>query len=155
MTAATKEQYQLLVAQAKALIAGEEDWIANTANLSALLFNNLNQINFAGVYRIKNGELILGPFQGQPACVHIQIGKGVCGAVAKNLKSEIVPNVHQFSGHIACDSKTNSEIVLPIFDTTDNLWGVFDFDSPQLDNFDELDEKYLSEIANNIFQPQN
>ena len=151
MAAANQEQYQLLVAQAKALIAGEDDWIANTANLSALLFNNLHQINFAGVYRIKNGELILGPFQGQPACVHIQIGKGVCGTVAKNLKSEIVPDVHQFSGHIACDSNTNSEIVLPIFDRSGNLWGVFDFDSPQLNNFDNLDEKYLSKIADNIF----
>ena len=152
MAAANQEQYQLLVAQAKALIADEDDWIANTANLSALLFNNLHQINFAGVYRIKNGELILGPFQGQPACVHIQIGKGVCGTVAKNLKSEIVPDVHQFSGHIACDSNTNSEIVLPIFDKSGNLWGVFDFDSPQLNNFDNLDEKYLSQIADSIFK---
>lgn len=152
MAAANQEQYQLLVAQAKALIAREDDWIANTANLSALLFNNLHQINFAGVYRIKNGELILGPFQGQPACVHIQIGKGVCGTVAKNLKSEIVPDVHQFSGHIACDSNTNSEIVLPIFDKSGNLWGVFDFDSPQLNNFDNLDEKYLSQIADSIFK---
>lgn len=151
MSAATQEEYKLLVAQAQALITGEDDWVANTANLSALLFNNLHEINFAGVYRIKDGELILGPFQGQPACVHIQIGKGVCGTVAKNLKSEIVPNVHQFSGHIACDSNTNSEIVLPIFDKDRNLWGVFDFDSPQLNNFDELDEKYLSEIADNIF----
>ena len=155
MAAANQEQYQLLVAQSKALIAGEDDWIANTANLSALLFNNLHQINFAGVYRIKNGELILGPFQGQPACVHIQIGKGVCGTVAKNLKSEIVPDVHQFSGHIACDSNTNSEIVLPIFDRSGNLWGVFDFDSPQLNNFDNLDEKYLSKIADNIFHKEN
>ena len=155
MAAANQEQYQLLVAQSKALIAGEDDWIANTANLSALLFNNLHQINFAGVYRIKNGELILGPFQGQPACVHIQIGKGVCGTVAKNLKSEIVPDVHQFSGHIACDSNTNSEIVLPIFDRSGNLWGVFDFDSPQLNNFDNLDEKYLSKIEDNIFHKEN
>ena len=155
MAAANQEQYQLLVAQSKALIAGEDDWIANTANLSALLFNNLHQINFAGVYRIKNGELILGPFQGQPACVHIQIGKGVCGTVATTLKSEIVPDVHQFSGHIACDSNTNSEIVLPIFDRSGNLWGVFDFDSPQLNNFDNLDEKYLSKIADNIFHKEN
>ena len=155
MAAANQEQYQLLVAQAKALIADEDDWIANTANLSALLFNNLHQINFVGVYRIKNGELILGPFQGQPACVHIQIGKGVCGTVAKNLKSEIVPDVHQFSGHIACDSNTNSEIVLPIFDKSGNLWGVFDFDSPQLNNFDKLDEEYLSKIADNIFHKEN
>lgn len=151
MSAATQEEYQLLVAQAQALIAGEDDWVANTANLSALLFNNLHEVNFAGVYRLKDGELILGPFQGQPACVHIQIGKGVCGTVAKNLKSEIVPNVHQFSGHIACDSNTNSEIVLPILDNKGNLWGVFDFDSPQLNNFNEVDEKYLAQISANIF----
>lgn len=151
MSAATQEEYQLLVAQAQALIAGEDDWVANTANLSALLFNNLHEVNFAGVYRLKDGELILGPFQGQPACVHIQIGKGVCGTVAKNLKSEIVPNVHQFSGHIACDSNTNSEIVLPILDSKGNLWGVFDFDSPQLNNFNEVDEKYLAQISANIF----
>ncbi|QNQ80958.1 GAF domain-containing protein [Lactobacillus sp. PV034] len=151
MSAATQEEYQLLVAQAQALIAGEDDWVANTANLSALLFNNLHEVNFAGVYRLKDGELILGPFQGQPACVHIQIGKGVCGTVAKNLKSEIVPNVHQFSGHIACDSNTNSEIVLPILDSKGNLWGVFDFDSPKLNNFNEVDEKYLAQISANIF----
>ncbi|ABX26527.1 GAF domain-containing protein [Lactobacillus helveticus] len=150
MTAAKKEEYELLVEQAKALVAGESDWIANTANLSALLFNSLNNVNFAGVYRFENGELILGPFQGMPACVHIQMGKGVCGTAAQTEKTQIVPNVHEFQGHIACDSASNSEIVVPIF-KDDQLWGVFDFDSTKLDNFDETDKKYLTEIANVIF----
>lgn len=150
MTAAKKEEYELLVEQVKALVAGESDWIANTANLSALLFNSLNNVNFAGVYRFENGELILGPFQGMPACVHIQMGKGICGTAAQTEKTQIVPNVHEFQGHIACDSASNSEIVVPIF-KDDQLWGVFDFDSTKLDNFDETDKKYLTEIANVIF----
>ena len=150
MTAAKKEEYELLVEQAKALVAGESDWIANTANLSALLFNSLNNVNFAGVYRFENSELILGPFQGIPACVHIQMGKGVCGTAAQTEKAQIVPNIHEFQGHIACDSASNSEIVVPIF-KDDQLWGVFDFDSTKLDNFDETDKKYLTEIANVIF----
>ena len=150
MAAATKEEYQMLVEQAKALVADEDDWIANTANLSALLFNTLNQVNFAGVYRYENGELILGPFQGMPACVHIQMGKGVCGTAAQTEQTKIVENVHEFAGHIACDSASNSEIVLPIF-KQEKLWGVFDFDSTKLANFDEIDKKYLTEIAKVIF----
>ena len=150
MSAATKEEYELLVSQAKALVAGETDWIANTANLSALLFNSLHNVNFAGVYRYENGELILGPFQGMPACVHIQMGKGVCGTAAQTERTQIVPNVHEFAGHIACDSASNSEIVIPIF-KNQKLWGVFDFDSTKLNNFDETDEKYLTEIAKAIF----
>ena len=150
MAAATEEEYQLLVEQAKALVADEDDWIANTANLSALLFNTLNQVNFAGVYRYENGELILGPFQGMPACVHIQMGKGVCGTAAQTEQTQIVENVHEFAGHIACDSASNSEIVLPIF-KQEKLWGVFDFDSTKLANFDEIDKKYLTEIAKVIF----
>lgn len=150
MTATTEEKYKLLVEQARALIEGEDDWIANTANLSALLFNSLNDVNFAGIYRYENGELILGPFQGMPACVHIQMGKGVCGTTAQNEETQIVKNVHEFAGHIACDSASNSEIVVPIF-KQEKLWGVFDFDSTKLANFDEIDKKYLTEIAKAIF----
>lgn len=150
MTATTEEKYKLLVEQARALIEGEDDWIANTANLSALLFNSLNDVNFAGIYRYENGELILGPFQGMPACVHIQMGKGVCGTTAQNEETQIVKNVHEFAGHIACDSASNSEIVVPIFNQG-KLWGVFDFDSTKLANFDEIDKKYLTEIAKAIF----
>lgn len=150
MAATTEEEYQLLVEQAKALVAGEDDWIANTANLSALLFNSLNDVNFAGIYRYENGELILGPFQGMPACVHIQMGKGVCGTAAQAKTTQIVKDVHEFAGHIACDSASNSEIVVPIFNQG-KLWGVFDFDSTKLANFDEIDKKYLTEIAEAIF----
>lgn len=147
MAATTENNYQLLLKQAQALVEGEKDWIANTANISALLFNSLNNVNFAGVYRYDNQELILGPFQGKPACVHIQIGKGVCGTAAKEKQTQIVKDVHEFVGHIACDSESNSEIVVPIFKTSGDLWGVFDFDSTKLANFDELDQKYLEEIS--------
>lgn len=150
MAATTKENYELLVQQAQALIANESDWIANTANLSALLFNSLSDVNFAGVYRLENGELILGPFQGMPACVHIPVGKGVCGVAAKTQITQIVPNVHEFAGHIACDSASNSEIVIPIFKNR-KLWGVFDFDSTKLDNFDDMDKKYLTRITKMVF----
>ncbi|UTH91814.1 GAF domain-containing protein [Lactobacillus acidophilus] len=150
MAATTKENYELLVQQAQALIANESDWIANTANLSALLFNSLSDVNFAGVYRLENGELILGPFQGMPACVHIPVGKGVCGVAAKTQITQIVPNVHEFAGHIACDSASNSEIVIPIFKNR-KLWGVFDFDSTKLDDFDEMDKKYLTRITKMVF----
>lgn len=150
MSAIAKEDYELLVKQARALIEGENDWIANTANLSALLFNSLNNINFAGIYRVKNNELILGPFQGKPACVHIAFGKGVCGTAAKTEKTQIVKDVHQFAGHIACDSDSKSEIVVPIFKENE-LWGVFDFDSIVFNNFDEIDNYYLTEIAKAIF----
>ena len=148
MSATTENNYQLLVKQAEALVDGESDWIANTANVSALLFNALSDVNFAGVYRYKNHELILGPFQGKPACVHIAIGKGVCGTTAKERQTQIVKNVHEFAGHIACDSDSNSEIVIPIFKKNGELWGVFDFDSTKIANFDELDQKYLEAISN-------
>ena len=118
--------------------------------ISALLFNLLNDVNFAGVYRYENDELILGPFQGMPACVHIQMGKGVCGTAAQAKTTQIVKDVHEFAGHIACDSASNSEIVVPIFNQG-KLWGVFDFDSTKLANFDEIDKKYLTEIAEAIF----
>ena len=147
MAATTEDNYQLLLKQAQALVEGENDWIANTANISALLFNSLNNVNFAGVYRYDNQELILGPFQGKPACVHIQIGKGVCGTAAKEKQTQIVKNVHEFAGHIACDSESNSEIVVPIFKTNGDLWGVFGLESTKLANFDELDQKYLEEIS--------
>ncbi|GAA3633388.1 GAF domain-containing protein [Lactobacillus hamsteri] len=150
MSAIAKSDYELLVKQAYALVEGEDDWIANTANLSALLFNSLNNVNFAGVYRVKNNELILGPFQGKPACVHISFGKGVCGTAAKTEKTQIVKDVHRFAGHIACDSDSKSEIVVPIF-KENKLWGVFDFDSTVLNNFDEIDNHYLTQVSETIF----
>lgn len=151
MAATTEDNYKLLVRQAQALVADESDWIANTANVSALLFNLLDNVNFAGVYRYENGELILGPFQGMPACVHIQMGSGVCGTTAQKQETQIVKDVHKFPGHIACDSASNSEIVVPIF-KDGKLWGVFDFDSTEFGNFDELDQKYLEEISQSLFE---
>lgn len=151
MSASTDNNYQLLVKQARSLTEGENDWIANTANVSSLLFYSLKNVNFAGVYRFENGELILGPFQGKTACVHIQIGSGVCGTAAKEEKTQLVPNVHEFAGHIACDAESNSEIVVPIFKSDGKLWGVLDIDSPKLANFDDLDKKFLEEISNVFF----
>ncbi|GHV97310.1 hypothetical protein lacNasYZ01_04920 [Lactobacillus nasalidis] len=107
----------------------------------------MKAVNFAGVYRFEKGELILGPFQGMPACVHIPVGKGVCGKAALEKQTQIVENVHDFPGHIACDSASNSEIVVPIFDRAGEFWGVYDFDSTNFNNFDDLDQKYLEQIA--------
>ena len=149
MSATTESNYQLLVKQAEALVDGESDWIANTANISALLFNSLDNVNFAGVYRYENNELILGPFQGKPACVHIAVGKGVCGTTAKERQTQIVKNVHEFAGHIACDSASRSEIVIPIRKGNE-IMGVLDIDSPILSRFDEIDAMYLEKCVNVI-----
>lgn len=143
--------YQLLLEQTQALLAGETDWVAKTANLSALLYERLADVNFAGFYRYENDELILGPFQGKVACVHIQMGKGVCGTAAARRETIVVPNVHEFAGHIACDSASNSEIVVPIY-RHGQLWGVLDIDSPKLSNFDEVDAQHLEQICAEIFK---
>ncbi len=138
--------YQLLYQQARALFEGENDWIANASNLAALLFNGLADVNFAGFYRVKNGELILGPFQGQVACVHIAFGSGVCGTAAQTRTTQVVEDVHRFTGHIACDTSSNSEIVVPIF-ANGQLWGVLDIDSPKLARFDQDDQTGLEKLA--------
>ena len=142
--------YDLLQEQAQALITGEDDWVAITANLAALLFNSLEEVNFAGFYRMKDGELILGPFQGQVACVHIQLGNGVCGTAAQQEKTIVVPNVHEFAGHIACDAASNSEIVVPVF-KDGRFWGVLDIDSPKLSRFSEADQIGLEGLTKLIF----
>lgn len=138
--------YQLLYQQARALFEGENDWIANASNLAALLFNGLADVNFAGFYRVKNGELILGPFQGQVAYVHIAFGSGVCGTAAQTRTTQVVEDVHRFTGHIACDTSSNSEIVVPIF-ANGQLWGVLDIDSPKLARFDQDDRTGLEKLA--------
>lgn len=135
-----------LLAQAKALIEGESDLIANMANLSALLFNQLEAVNWAGFYLFKDGQLVLGPFQGQPACIRIPMGKGVCGTAAQTQTIQRIENVHDFAGHIACDAASNSEIVLPIV-KNDQLVGVLDIDSPNFARFSEQDELVLSGIV--------
>lgn len=140
------ENYQLLYKQAQSLLQNEHDLIANMSNISALLYNGLKDVSYAGFYRYQKQELILGPFQGPVACMHIAPGKGVCGVAAKTRKTQIVPDVHQFSGHIACDANTNSEIVIPVL-KNNNLIAVLDLDSNSFSRFDQVDADYLSQIA--------
>ena len=135
-----------LSSQAKALLAGESDLIANAANLSALLFHALKEVNWAGFYFLKGDELVVGPFQGQPACVRIPVGRGVCGAAAASRAVQRVADVHAFEGHIACDAASRSEIVIPLV-RNDELLGVLDLDSPVRNRFNEQDEALLREIA--------
>ena len=140
------ELYDRLAAQLSSLLAGERDLIANAANFAALVFQSLPDINWAGFYFAKDGELVLGPFQGKPACVRIRIGQGVCGAGAASCETVIVPNVHEFPGHIACDSASNSEIVVPLM-KNGVLNGVLDLDSPLVGRFDERDAKGLRSLV--------
>ena len=138
--------YASLVVQLLSLLKGEQDFIANAANFSALLFNSLPNVNWAGFYFLHGEELVLGPFQGNPSCVRIPLGKGVCGVAAEQLETIIVPNVHEFPGHIACDVASNSEIVVPLFDG-ERLLGVLDLDSPLIGRFDDQDAEGLNELA--------
>ena len=140
------ELYEYLNLTLDGLICEEPDWLANLSNASALLWMILNDINWAGFYLYKNNELVLGPFQGKPACTHIEIGKGVCGTAAKNMETELVKNVHDFPGHIACDSQSNSEIVIPII-SENKLIGVLDIDSPKPNRFDEKDKINLERVV--------
>ena len=140
------QYYSDIASQLRALLAGEHDCIANAANLSSLLFYSLPDLNWAGFYFYKEGELVLGPFQGQPACVRIALGKGVCGTAAERRETVLVDNVHEFPGHIACDSASNSEIVVPLV-KDDRLIGVLDLDSPSLARFDEEDAVGLNELV--------
>jgi len=130
--------YQRLAQQADALMAEEKHLIANLANLSALLFMELEDINWAGFYLYENDELVLGPFQGLPACIRIPVGRGVCGTAASTLQTQLVSDVHDFPGHIACDAASNSEIVVPIV-VNNKLIGVLDIDSPSIGRFDQDD----------------
>ena len=138
--------YASLVVQLLSLLKDEHDLVANAANFSALLFNSLPNVNWAGFYFLKGEELVLGPFQGNPACVRIPMGQGVCGVAAQQLETIIVPNVHEFPGHIACDVASNSEIVVPLFDG-ERLLGVLDLDSPLIGRFDDQDAEGLNELA--------
>lgn len=140
------EQYAQLLAQARALMAGESDRIANAANLSALLFNGLPDLNWAGFYFFDGRELVVGPFQGLPACVRIPLDRGVCGAAARTGQTQRIADVHAFPGHIACDSASRSELVVPLM-RTDALVGVLDLDSPRPDRFDADDQAGIEAIA--------
>ena len=140
------EVYRFLTEQTPLLLADERDWLANSANLSSLIFHTLPEINWAGFYWLKSDELVLGAFQGKPACVRIAVGRGVCGTAAEKRETLVVENVHEFPGHIACDSASNSEIVIPLI-KNDELLGVLDIDSPVLNRFDDEDKKGLEHVA--------
>ena len=145
-TLSKAEMYAQLVEQLRALLEGERDFIANAANFCALLYHSLPDVNWAGFYLHKSNELVLGPFQGKPACIRIAIGKGVCGTAAEQRQTILVDNVHEFPGHIACDGASNSEIVVPLIDH-EQLIGVLDLDSPLFGRFDDEDAKGLNELA--------
>jgi L-methionine (R)-S-oxide reductase len=145
-TAPKHEVYAQLAQELSGLIAGETDFIANLANASALIYHSLPDLNWAGFYLLKEGELVVGPFQGKPACVRIAMGKGVCGTAALKRTTVIVRDVHEFPGHIACDSASNSEIVVPLL-RGEELVGVLDLDSPKLSRFDEQDQVGLEKLA--------
>lgn len=138
--------YSELNRELGALIAGERDLIANLANSAALLYHSLPDLNWAGFYLLKDGELVVGPFQGKPACVRIALGKGVCGTAATQRKTQVVRDVHEFPGHIACDSASNSEIVVPMI-RNGELLGVLDLDSPTLARFDQEDRVGLERFV--------
>lgn len=141
-----KELYALLNAQLRALLDNEPDVIPGLANASALLMGALKDINWSGFYLMKKGELLLGPFQGKTACVHIAVGRGVCGTAAKEDRVQLVPDVHEFPGHIACDSASRSEIVIPIHHGN-TVVGVLDMDSPLIERFTEEDKDGLVEFT--------
>lgn len=143
------ERYGLLYRQMEALLEGESDWVSNLANAAALLSGALRNINWVGFYRMKNGELLLGPFQGKPACVHIAVGRGVCGTAVQRNAVQIVPDVHRFAGHIACDSGSASELVIPLRQK-ERIVGVLDIDSPVFNRFGEEDARELEKIAERI-----
>ena len=136
----------LLNQQLVALLGAERDWLVNLANSAALLFNQLPDVNWAGFYLYREKELVLGPFQGQPACTRIPVGKGVCGSAARDRITYLVPDVDQFPGHIACDQASRSELVIPML-LRDQLLGVMDIDSPLRGRFDQIDRKYLEEFT--------
>jgi len=143
-----EEQYQSLIPQIKGLLQGEDDLVANLANVAAALKEQFGWL-WVGFYLVKNGELVLGPFQGPVACTRIKKGRGVCGSSWQQQKTLIVPDVEKFPGHIACSSLSRSEIVVPLFHQ-ENILGVLDVDSEELDQFDETDKKYLEEIVSLI-----
>lgn len=138
--------YPLLSKQAGALLEARFGLVSNMANLAALIYHTLPDINWAGFYLLDKNTLRLGPFQGKPACTEIPLGKGVCGTAALQEKTLVVPDVHQFTGHIACDSASKSEIVIPLLQDG-KVWGVLDIDSPVLNRFDEIDRTGLEEVV--------
>jgi len=152
--------YASLAQELQGLLSGEHDLIANAANATSLIYHALPDLNWCGVYLLRGKELIVGPFQGKPACVHIPLGKGVCGTAAAERRTVLVPDVHAFPGHIACDAASQSEIVVPLMGRSartegDYLLGVLDLDSPKLARFDEEDRRGLEALAAIFMQSLN
>jgi L-methionine (R)-S-oxide reductase len=147
VTATKTELYERLVGQLRGLLQAERDLVANAANTAALIYHTLPDLNWAGFYLLKGDELLLGPFQGRPACVRIAWGKGVCGKAAAELRTIVVENVHDFPGHIACDAASKSEIVVPVVSREGRLIGVLDLDSPLSARFDAQDQAGLEALV--------
>jgi L-methionine (R)-S-oxide reductase len=141
-----QQHYSELAQQVEAIVAGEKDFVANMANISAILYWALENVNWAGFYLVKEDQLVLGPFHGQPACIRIPLGNGVCGTAVSQNSIQLIDDVHQFSGHIACDAATNSEIVLPVR-RNKQIIAVLDIDSPNIARFDLEDKSGLSQIV--------
>ncbi len=148
------ELYAELHGQLRALLTGEHDWLANFANVASLIFHTLPDLNWAGFYLLKDGELVLGPFQGKVACVRIALGRGVCGEAVTQGRSLVVPDVHVFPGHIACDSASRSELVVPLR-TGGEIIGVLDLDSPHPGRFDEGDRAGCESLMEILLEASN
>jgi GAF domain-containing protein len=145
--ASKQEHYRELAQQARGLLAGERDLIANAANFSALIYHSLPDINRAGFYLYDGSELVVGPFQGKPACIRIALGRGVCGTAAQTRETQLVADVNAFDGHIACDAASQSEIVVPLIRPDGGLLGVWDVDSPRTQRFDEDDRAGMQALC--------
>jgi GAF domain-containing protein len=145
--ASKREHYDDLVRQARGILAGERDLIANAANFGALIYHSLPQVNWAGFYLYDGTELVVGPFQGKPACIRIALGRGVCGTAAQTRQTQLVRDVNAFAGHIACDAASQSEIVVPLVKADGSLLGVWDVDSPVTDRFDEDDRTGMEALC--------
>ncbi len=146
--------YKLLAAQLRALLDKEPDALASASNFVALLYNAMDNINWLGIYVLRGDELVLGPFQGKPACVHLSVGSGVCGTAAETLQTQRVADVHQFEGHIACDAESRSEIVVPLV-SSGNLIGVLDIDSPAPSRFTENDQMGVEMLCETFCELQS
>lgn len=146
MTNFTAVDYPILAEQLEAILANEKDPLANSANFVGLLYGEITDINWLGIYVLRENELVLGPFQGRPACVRIPLGRGVCGSAAANRETLRVADVHAFDGHIACDAASRSEIVVPLI-TAGRLLGVLDADSPHTDRFSEADQQGIENLC--------
>jgi GAF domain-containing protein len=150
----TAIDYELLDSQLRALIADEKDALASASNFVALLFSSLQDVNWLGLYVLRGDELVLGPFQGKPACVHIPLGNGVCGAAAATRKTQRVADVHAFPGHIVCDADSRSELVVPLL-VGDRLLGVLDIDSPSQSRFSAADQAGIEKLCASFCEAQS